>query len=377
MADYKIISADSHCNEPQDIYQRLPAEYRDRAPHEETIDGARYLINEGQEPSPIEAPNPLNEDDMNRYWRDGEELGRQQHRAGGVDIPLRLKDLERDGVNAEVIYPQAVFKIFSSPDPGYQLALARLYNDWHHEIFGEHPDRFVVTAEIPMLNFEDAIAESERVVKMGYRSLSLPLTMPGRPYNYSDYEPFWAAAEEMGAPLALHVFTQGPTGNAALRVPLSDRPQGIGEDMVGNILLMAEAMSPLTMLVASGTLERHPKLKFVLVESGIGWLAWVLQTMDEMYYKRHMWHRPRLKKLPSEYFKGQGYVTFGDDVAGLNNRHITGVDCLMWGSDYPHDEGTFPHSREVIERTFKDIPEDEKRKIVGENAAKLYGFSVN
>ncbi len=99
--------------------------------------------------------------------------------------------------------------------------------------------------------------------------------------------------------------------------------------------------------------------------------------MDEITHKRHMWHRPKLELLPSEFFKRQGYITFGDDVVGLRNRNLTGIDCLMWGSDYPHDEGTFPHSQEVIQRLFRDLPEGETRKIVGENAANLYGISLN
>ena len=181
MSDYKVISADSHCNEPAEIYERLPVQYRARAPHEESINGERFMVFEGQAPMPVIAPNPLNEDDMQRYWRDGEDLGRQQHRAGGVDIPLRLADLEKDGVSAEVIYPQAVFKTFASPDPGYQLALSGLYNDWHHEIFGARQDVFAVTAEIPMLNVQDAIGEAKRVAKMGYKSLSLPCAMPTKP----------------------------------------------------------------------------------------------------------------------------------------------------------------------------------------------------
>ena len=377
MSDYKIISADSHCNEPSEIYERLPAEYRERAPHEEIIDGERYMVFEGQRPSPVHAPNPLNEDDMQRYWRDGEELGRQQYRAGGVDIPLRLEDLEKDGVSAEVIYPQAVFKIFASPDPGYQMALATLYNDWHHEIFGAHADVFAMTAEIPMLDIGEAISEAKRVAGMGYKSLSLPCEMPTKPYNHPDYEPFWDTAEALDIPLAFHVFTSGPDPATSEASSAYERATGVGEDHLTSITGMAAAMGPTIMLIASNALGRHPNMKFVLVESGVGWLAWVLQSLDELHAKRHMWAVPKLDLPPSEYFKRQGFATFGDDLAGLLTREITGVDCLLWGSDYPHDEGTFPHSREVIERIFKDVPEDEKRKIVGENAAKLYGFSLS
>ena len=120
-----------------------------------------------------------------------------------MDIQLRLADLEKDGVSAEVIYPQAVFKMFSSPDAGYQKALAELYNDYHHEVFGEHYDTFAMTAEIPMLNVEDAIGESKRVAKMGYKSLSLPCSMPTKNYNHPDYEPFWDTAEDLGIPTGL------------------------------------------------------------------------------------------------------------------------------------------------------------------------------
>ena len=375
-AKNSVISADSHLNEPEEVYDRLPAQYRDRAPHIEIRDGIRHIVFEGKPSLPIEAPYPLNEDDQQRYWRDGEEVGRVMHRAGGCDIPLRLSDQEKDGVSAEVIYPHGTFSTFSSPDPGFQLALARVYNDYYHELFGAHLDRFVVSAVIPTVDIDDATAEVKRCAQKGFRSFSIPISMPLLPYNLPEYEPFWSTVEETQVPLALHVFTEGPGswGNSP------DQPQQTaapGEALIIDVGGMASAISPLCLLVASGILERHPELRFVLVECGIGWLAWVLQTLDELYHKRHMWNEPRLKMLPSEYFKRQGAATFGDDPVGLSNRHVTGVDCLLWGSDYPHDEGTFPHSREVIERTFKDVPEAEKRKIVGGNAARLYGFPLN
>ena len=275
-----------------------------------------------------------------------------------------------------MIYPQAVFKIFASPDPDYQITLARLYNDWHYEVFGPRQDVFAVTAEIPMLDIGEAIAESRRVAKMGYKSLSVPCVMPTRPYNHPDYDPFWTAAEDLGIPLAFHVFTTGPSGAPIDQNGTDRHPQGVGESHLGSVLGMAAAMSPTIMLIMANILGRHPNLRFVLVESGVGWLAWVLETLDELHHKRHMWEVPKLEDLPSNYFKGHGFATFGEDRAGMLTREIIGVDCLMWGSDYPHDEGTFPHSQEVIDRVFEGIPEDEKRKIVRDNAAKLYGFSL-
>lgn len=374
MTDYTIISADSHAAEPEELYQRLPEEYRARAPRLEKMKGSLYYLQEGQRPVRQDiAASQLTEEDKRREFRGKEGTDYILNRESGTDIPQRVADLNEDGVAAEVIYPNGIFKVLTSPDPGYQLAFSSLYNDWYHEIFHEHSDKFVPSATIPMADINEAITEAKRVAKLVFRSLSLPVSMPSLPYNRPDYEPFWNAMDELKIPLSFHVFTRGE----------NQIPEDLGEensyaaDLLYIALGMAEGMSPMAMLTAAGVLQNHPDLKFVLVECGIGWLAWFLNTLDELYEKRHMWQQPKLDMKPSEYWKRQGFVTFGDDEVGLRNRDITGTDCLMWGSDYPHDEGTFPHSREVIERIFRDIPEDEKRKIVGENAARLYGFSLN
>ena len=377
MAYDRIISADSHSEEPDELYDRLSPELRARRPHTEVINGRRYSIAEGRAPTPLELPGELTEEDKRREFRAGGDVGFGTNRAGGIDIPLRLADQEEDGISAEIIYPQGFMRTVFSPDPEYQNAFARLYNDFYAEVFFSYADRFVPSAAIPLADINAAVEEARRVAKLGYRSLSIPVSRPPLPYDRADYEPFWEAVVELGIPMSLHVFTKSESTK-------DDEPTDTGEDngsrgeiISGMVLGMAEAMSPLTMLVGSGALEHHPNLKFVLVECGIGWLAWVLQTMDTVAERQHMWMEPRLPMRPSEYFKRQGYITFQDDEVGLHNRVFTGVDSLMWGSDYPHDEGTFPHSQEVIEKTFKDIPEEDKRKIVYENAAKLYGFPLN
>lgn len=375
MGAYKIISADSHLNEPLEVYDRLPPKYRSRAPRVEVRDGKRFVIAEGKPPIPLDAVNPLSEDDKKRYWRDGEDegedVGRVFHRAGGTDVAQRLRDQELDGVGAEVIYPHGTFNCFTSPDPAFQLAMAQVLNDYYHELFGAHPDRFVASAIIPMGDIPGAIAEAKRLAKLGFRSLSIPMHIPRLPYNMPEYEPFWATIAELGIPLALHVFTEAETNEST--EPLRAAP---GDDLAYEIIEQANAMKPLCLFVASGILERHPRLRFVLVECGIGWLAWVLQTLDQINEKRHMWIQPRLELKPSEYFKRQGAATFADDEVGLAVRDVTGIDCLLWGNDYPHDEGTFPHSRKVIDRVFRTLTEAERKQILHDNPARLYGFRV-
>ena len=173
-------------------------------------------------------------------------------------FPSGWRTWRRTGSAPRVIYPQAVFKQFSSPDPGYQKALANLYNDWHHEIFGGHPDRFVVSAQIPIVDINDGIAEAQRTAKMGYRSMSLPVTMPARSYNSPEYEPFWDTVEELGVPLAFHVFTSGPAATPPSDEPYEDQ---FPNDLEGQVVGMTEAMYPMVQLIGSGALQRHPGLK--------------------------------------------------------------------------------------------------------------------
>ena len=373
MRQLNIISADSHAEEPYELFERLPPKYRERAPRVEQHEDGVYVIQEGQRPirQDFAAAN-LTEEDKRKEFRAEESRASGYGRESGTDVSQRRLDLDEDGVSAEVIYPQAIFKILASPDPDYQLVFARLYNDWYAEVFGGHGDRFVSPQR-----FRCSTSRAQSRKPNGLRSSAFD---PSRFRSASRACPTTAlTTSRSGARWRIWRSRLPSTCSLAARTRFSrtrDRSHSYGADMIMISLGIAEGMNPLTMLTASGVLQRHPKLKFVLVECGIGWLAWYLGVLDEIYEKRHMWHHPKLDLKPSEYFKRQGYATFGDDAIGLRNRDVTGVDCLMWGSDYPHDEGTFPHSREVIARTFGDLPEAETRKIVGENAAKLYGFSM-
>jgi predicted TIM-barrel fold metal-dependent hydrolase len=216
----------------------------------------------------------------------------------------------------------------------------------------------------------EAVAEVERVARLGYRAIKIPITNARRPYNLPAYEPLWAACAANRLVVSLHAFS-----NAVDTYPADwGEEEGHGGALAHMALSMADGQNPAALLISSGALQRHPDLRFVVVECGAGWLAWLLYVLDEQVAKKHMWVRPRLEMLPSEFFRRQGGVTFSDDPVALNNLAFTGADVLLWGSDYPHDEGTFPHSREVIERTFAGVSAADKRKIVHDNAKRIYGL---
>ncbi|MEX2650178.1 MAG: amidohydrolase family protein [Alphaproteobacteria bacterium] len=360
-----VISADSHVQEPPEVYgERLPKHLRHRAPRVEERDGKRYLIVDGKRPRRLDVAKAReNEADQEREFR--------HDPAGGRDIARRLEDQARDGVIAEVIYPNTSLFLYNSRDTEYQQAVARAYNDWAIELFGGHRDRLAPVAIVPVEDVKAAVAEVERAARLGYRAVKIPITNVRRPYNRPDYEPLWAAIEATGVVLSLHAFS-----NAEDTYPEDwGEEVGRGGALAHMALSMADGQNPVALLISSGVLQRHPKLRFVVVECGAGWLAWLLYVLDEQAAKKHMWVRPTLEMPPSEFFRRQGAVTFSDDPVALNNIRFTGAEGLMWGSDYPHDEGTFPHSQEVIARTFAGVSEADRRLIVHDNAARLYGFA--
>jgi predicted TIM-barrel fold metal-dependent hydrolase len=359
-----VISADSHVQEPLTLYsERIPQQYRDRAPRIETRDGGTFLLVDGRKPRRLDiAATRLTDEDKEREFR--------SDKAGGRDIAQRIADQERDGVSADVLYPNQGLALYNSPDAGYQMAVAKAYNDWAIELFGPHRQRFVPVGIVPMADIDAAVAEAERLAKLGYRTIKIPITMKARPYNRPEYERFWSVVEELGLVLSLHSFS----GSEDTYPEDWGTAEGTGGGLAFMAFCLIEGMNPLTLLISAGILERHPGLKFVIVECDGGWLAWLLSVLDQQAAKKHMWIRPQLKLLPSEYFKRQGHVTFSDDPVALNNLKFTGADYLMWGSDYPHDEGTFPHSKAVIERIFSDVSAADKAKIIRGNAAALYGF---
>ncbi len=359
MAKRALISADNHVFEPPTLWQeRLPRRYRHRGPRLEQQGEWMVLAIEGM---PARKLTRTGADKRGGQPRSPHSVG---NGAESVDIAARLDDMETDGVIAEVIYPTFGLFIDMIPAPDLQLACARVYNDWLAEVFLELPDIFIPVAVVPVRDVHSAATELERVAHLGFKAAMIPTSAPeGTPYNLSDYDPLWKIASDARIPLSLH------TGTGAL--PQQERGPGgavINYARVG--LLSAESMC---YFAASGVLERFLDLRLVFVETGAGWLAYCCERMDEAFEEHAQWVNPRLAAPPSHYVTTQCHVTLGADRAPILTRGITGVEPLLWASDYPHPEGTFPESQEVVGRIFAGVAEDEVTAIVAGNAARLYG----
>lgn len=361
---YFMVSADCHVNEPPNLWvDRIEPEFRHRLPRIEVdANGVKWSVVEGYAPIKI---------------RDLKLEGEDQERAaaGYRDPELRLKDHARDGIDAEIIFPNRGLQMWATPDPVFSQAMCRVYNTWAWEVFGPYYDRLSPLACIATGDLDGAIAEIYRVAKLGFRGLSLPCkpvwgsgSSADVNYNHPDFDRLWAAIEETRLPMTFHVSTgKDPRGT-----------KGFGGAVVNYVIhSLAPTAEPVVNLCSSGVLERFPGLRFATIEAGIGWIPWMLRAMDEAYEKHHMWSFPKLQMWPSEYYRKHGFASFQEDGPGIKLAREYGLTGnFMWANDYPHHEGSWPHSAEAIERTMGDLTDDERARILGLNAADLFGFTV-
>jgi predicted TIM-barrel fold metal-dependent hydrolase len=252
----------------------------------------------------------------------------------------------------------------------------RAYNDAIAEFCSEDRSRLKGMA---MLNIDDpheAVAELTRCREMGLAgALITVLPTSDRSYDHPMYEPLWSAAEDLAAPLALHV----ATGRAAMSV---DATQQDVQHVSPTAFFLQDhfVRKSLGEMIFAGVFERHPRLRVGSVEHEVSWIPFFCDQMDYTYTDRPVrgdWHRfadPDAR--PSHYFREHVFVSFQEDRLGVKLRHEVGLTNLMWGSDYPHTESTFPRSREIAADFLAGVPEDEQRLIVRDNAADLFGFDV-
>jgi predicted TIM-barrel fold metal-dependent hydrolase len=298
------------------------------------------------------------------------------------DPELRLKDQDRDGVQAEVLYG-ILGSSTRMGDPEAAAEMIRVYNDWLADFCETHPERFAGLACIPSAPIDAAVAEVKRVVKRGaVRGVDVANTLDMPPLYDPYWNPLWDAVDDSGLPLHFH--TVGGRMPDAIRKTLWG--SAWGEKVEGTIdYRVARAgfavhisgfqiyMSTILMsLVYGGVLERHPRMRVVIGEGGIGWIPYILDHMDLEW--EDQFKDLGLSMKPSEYWRRQCRATYQSDRIGIKMLDELGEDNVMWGSDFPHPDGVWPDSTEVIERELGHLPAATRRKIVCENAGKLYGL---
>ena len=368
-----ILSSDSHVFEPPDLWTtRIDKPFRDRAPRMVRIDGADQLVIEADQVlsgiglisnagARFEAPETISG------------LGRfEDVLPGGYDPQQHLADMRLDGVAGEVLYPSQGLFYFKVPDSALMAAIFRAYNDWLADFCSADPARLKGIAMISLDDVREGTQELERAARRGFAGAMIAeYPLEHRRYDQPEYEPFWAAAESLEMPLSLHTATRR-----------QGKIRGAGERTVRDATSRStKAFYPaisMCDMIFSGVFERHPRLEVAIVEFELAWAPHVLSSMDYTYRERHeeALYRFRDGMRPSDFFHRNVFLSFQEDAVGIRLRDVIGVDNLMWGSDYPHSESTFPQSRKILAEILAGVPEDEQAKIVGANTARLYRFDL-
>jgi len=364
------VSADSHVIEPRDLWlTRLDRRWRERAPHVESRADSDYIVIDGLPPWPLGLEGTMINDKIADRIKDKGGKRHEEGRPGGWDPQARLADQDLDHIRAEILYPGMGLGLFGTPDSEYQLACFRAYNDWLAEFCAVNPDRLAGAGVLAVKGHVEAIAqEARRSAAKGLRSVMMAAEVPERPYSSPQWDPLWETLQDLGVPVAIHMGTSSGAQVADRLKSFGIYGKHVVDNKIGKgIRLVGE-------LIFGAIPQRFPGLRFVIVEGGIGWIASLLRFMDHWWKDHRRWMEPRVDEPPSFYFARNFWATFEDDRPGILTRELLNIDHLMWGSDYPHTEGTFPNSREQIGRDFKGVAPVQVRKMVSDNAARLYGF---
>jgi uncharacterized protein len=362
---YRIVSADTHINEPPNLWlDRLPAQYRDRAPRIEHFEqGDGYVFEGAYSPFPFgKTSNAGLPPEQRPVWIRWEDV-----RPGGYDPKARVAEQQQDGVSAEVLYPspRPSGQLFAHvEDKGFHLACIRAYNDWLSEYASYDPQRLWGMALVPNVGVAEALAETERALALpGIRGVLIGQYPHGGDDIAAEDDALWAYLVEVGKPVSIHV------GLVTSRQ--GTRP-GVKERATGSMRFF-DAPVRAAQFIESGVFDRFPDLKLVLAEADSSWIPYVAEQLNDRFRRAAPNARAAIERLPGEYFSTNVYSTFITDTYGIRNRDAIGVSQMMWSSDYPHTGANWPNSVKVIDEQFAEVPDAEKTAILAGNADRLYG----
>jgi predicted TIM-barrel fold metal-dependent hydrolase len=387
---YDIISADAHILEPTDIWETwLPRKYADKAPKlvKDVDQGDAWLFAGAPEPDPIGLVSTPGMAWDNFRWTG---VTYEEARAGCYDGDERLKDMDLDGVDAEVLFaPQRTIGHFlGDEDDDFVLAGVDAYNNFLLEQFcAPDPARLVGMAQIPSVGIDVAVDYLLKVAARGFKGVVISNWPSGGDSLSDDDEPFWAAAAETGLPVCIHINLFSRRQRQAQRAAAkraSESGKGTlygGKEAKANAKavaglggVFASVPGTIGQLIFTGVFERHPKLHIAMIETGVGWIPHFLEQIDDRYWRNRSWGNIPIKEAPSSYWFRNMSATFITDRNGIENRYGVGVDNMMWSTDYPHHGNDWPYSRKTIADTMGHIAADERAKIVSGNARRIFGL---
>jgi predicted TIM-barrel fold metal-dependent hydrolase len=373
-----VVDADAHVNPSADMWaDYLPESLRELAPKIEYGDEFDYIVFEG-----TRRKVNLISAQAGRTGKDFKMHGRiSDTRSGGWMPAARIVDMDEDGIGTAILFGGG--PLGTSNNELYRASFVA-YNNWLADFCKYAPARLAGVGYVPMQDVQDAISIMRDCAARGLKAINIPAfpmskmaslnggeaqmkALTGdvhgdRTYADPEFDPFWKAACDLGMPITIHL------GGRVVRFA---EPKHLLSDMLMSKFGMGE---PIAIMIYGGVFQRFPELKLASVESGVGWFAFAANYMDETWKKQRYWVNSTLEHAPSYFWDRNIYGSFIHDRAGVLMRHLPGAGNIMWSSDYPHSETTFPHSKDVIGQLFEGVPDNETALIVGGRARAFYNL---
>jgi predicted TIM-barrel fold metal-dependent hydrolase len=383
--DYgRIVDADSHMDPPHAMWRDyLPAQLAAQAPVIEHGEEHDWIVFEGQK-----RPVRMISNQAGRAGKDFKMFGRIAEMRSVWEPATRLADMDTDHIDAAVLFGGGPL---GTKDPELYIASYSAYNRWVWDYCSADRRRLVPVGYLPMRDVTETVAMLREVAALGFRTVNIPafpqardglstvaraaairegqgaaLTgNPGGDLTYADpeFDPLWAAFQELDITVTMHL---------GGRIPRFGDKKHFLPDLLMSKLAMAE---PVAIMIYGAVFQRFPQLRLAIVESGVGWLPFMAEYMDRTWEKQRFWTDSPLTETPSHFMNRNVFASFIHDREGVLNRHESGGRNIMWSSDYPHSETSFPNSRDYIRRDFAGVPLADVREIICNRAMRLYGVS--
>jgi predicted TIM-barrel fold metal-dependent hydrolase len=384
----KVIDADTHLTEPHDMWtKRAPAALRDRVPQVKMLNGTRSWVIDGDKSIGTGAhPNSsvLKEGgkvrDLDKFLK----LQFEDVHLGSSDVKERLKVMDEAGIYAQIVYPnilgfggQASAKV----DPALRLACVQIYNDAMAELQEESNQRLFPMALLPWWDVKEAVKETERCANMGLRGININ----SDPHTTRDdngdlipdlgtehWFPLWEVCEGRNIPVNFHIGASETAIDWMGQQGWPSLPRDLRSGISGAMIFFNNG-KVVSNLIYSGILDRFKQLKFVSVESGIGWVPFLMEALD--YQLEEIAETKGFEKKPSEYFKSNFYACFWFEKKDISDMvRKVGIDNCLFETDYPHPTSLYPIDN--LESRLSSLPHEDRAKVLSLNAAKLYNIAV-
>jgi predicted TIM-barrel fold metal-dependent hydrolase len=382
--DVQVIDADTHLTEAHDLWlKRAPAQYRDRVPRVEEVDGRPTWVVDGSTIGFAGGGGVID--------REGEKFpcaesmvvwGIDRIHEAAYNPEVRLQVMDACGIHAQVLFPNSIGLggqdlANGVKDPLLRRLCVEIYNDAAAELQEQSNKRFLPMPVLPAWDIDECVREAARVAGLGLRGVAMtsdPQDLGSPDLANRAWDPLWEVCADQQLPVHFHIAASLTAMNFNGNYPWPSQHEYVKYGIQGSMLFINNARVVINTVFA-GIFDRFPKLKMVSVESGVGWIPFILETMDYELWENAPVQYNELSKAPSEYFKDHWYGTFWFEGNPGDVQYLidsVGEDNVLFETDFPHPTCLYPAPLESIEEKMLALRPESRRKVLGENAARLY-----